>query len=120
MDVALSLGKLIPNAVYSGSLTANTEDVYNNINWQDERAKPSWDDIENAWTELEDAMAKESLATAAQTAIEKSDVTVLRCYENAVTVPSTWQEYRTTLRAIISGTSTATSLPTMPDYPEGT
>jgi hypothetical protein len=82
--------------------------------------QPTEETISTWVTEYEAAMAKESLARDAQTAIEKTDITILRCYENAVTVPATWKELRTALRAIISGTSTATELPTMPDYPEGT
>lgn len=71
---------------------------------------------------LLDPAARQSalLKSQAQTALDKSDITVLRCYENAVPVPGTWQAYRTELRAIVSGTSSATELPEMPAYPEGT
>ncbi|OPY00361.1 MAG: hypothetical protein A4E60_02349 [Syntrophorhabdus sp. PtaB.Bin047] len=61
-----------------------------------------------------------ALKVAAQAALDRSDITILRCYENAVAVPETWQAYRTELRAIVSGTSSATSLPARPEYPEGT
>lgn len=61
-----------------------------------------------------------ALKVAAQEALDRSDITILRCYENAVAVPATWQTYRTELREIISGTSSATELPTMPEYPDGT
>ena len=58
--------------------------------------------------------------TQAQGALDKSDVAILRCFEHAVAVPETWQAYRAVLRGILSGTSTATELPTRPDYPAGT
>lgn len=48
MDVALALDVLVPGAQYGGSLTANTEEVYDAIIWQDERQKPSWEAIQSA------------------------------------------------------------------------
>lgn len=61
-----------------------------------------------------------ALSAAAQTALGKSDLTILRCYESGVVVPAEWQAYRAALRAIVSGTSTETELPVMPEYPAGT
>ncbi|OPY03780.1 MAG: hypothetical protein A4E60_00077 [Syntrophorhabdus sp. PtaB.Bin047] len=66
------------------------------------------------------ARAAAALKILAQEALDRSDITILRCYENAVTVPAAWQTYRTELRAIVSGTSPATELPARPEYPEGT
>lgn len=60
-----------------------------------------------------------ALKVAAQMALDKSDITILRCYEAAIAVPTAWQTYRAELRAIISGSSIDTVLPTMPDYPVG-
>lgn len=60
------------------------------------------------------------LAPAARAALDASDTTVLRCLEHAVAVPDEWQAYRATLRAIASGASTPTALPTRPAYPAGT
>ena len=60
------------------------------------------------------------LKESAQVALTKSDITILRCYENAVSVPASWHTYRDDLRAIVSGTSAVTELPTRPDYPSGT
>jgi hypothetical protein len=59
---------------------------------------------------------------AAQALLDASDITISRCYENAVAAPATWVAYRSALRAIISastGDATA-ALPTKPAYPEGT
>lgn len=48
MDVALALEKLAPAAEYFGSLTDNTKQAYEAIQWIDQREKPSWSDIQAA------------------------------------------------------------------------
>ena len=64
------------------------------------------------------AASKAALQTQAQALLDKSDVTVLRCVSAQVTVPTEWQTYRVSLRAIVSsGTGT---IPTRPNYPAGT
>lgn len=72
---------------------------------------------ERAYAGDEHAALLQHLALAA---LGKSDITVLRCVENAVPVPAAWRAYRKDLRAIVSETSPAKSLPVIPDYPEGT
>jgi len=56
---------------------------------------------------------------AAQAALSRSDIVVLRCYENSVAVPQVWAAYRATLRATVKNANT-TTLPTQPAYPAGT
>lgn len=58
----------------------------------------------------------------AQSALDKSDVTILRCTENSVTVPTAWATYRAALRAIVRATTgdATLPLPTRPAYPSGT
>lgn len=46
MDVAAALDFLVPGAIYYGSLTANTLEAYEAIRWEDEREKPTWEDLE--------------------------------------------------------------------------
>lgn len=60
---------------------------------------------------------KAALKTAAQAAIDKTDITLLRCYERGMAVPVEWATYRNDLRAIVSGTSESTDLPVRPEYP---
>ena len=62
------------------------------------------------------------LKLQAQTALTKTDTTVLRCYSAGVAVPADIQAYRVALRAIATGKdTTSTVLPTEPtDYPKGT
>ena len=59
------------------------------------------------------------LRPAAQAALDKSDKTMLRCYEAGVAVPAEWATYRGQLREIVSGNSSATELPMRPEYPVG-
>lgn len=58
----------------------------------------------------------------ARAALNVSDVTILRCYESGVVVPTTWTIYRRSLRAIMSATSgdATQPMPAKPPYPSGT
>lgn len=61
------------------------------------------------------------LSQQAKIALDKSDVTMLRCVEAAITVPVEWNNYRKSLRAISNGSDTiSTVLPPQPAYPAGT
>jgi hypothetical protein len=67
------------------------------------------------------AQLKTVFIADASAALKASDITILRCVENSVAVPSAWNVYRNALRAIINGTDvTSTALPTAPAYPKGT
>lgn len=54
---------------------------------------------------------------AAQIALDKSDVTLLRCVENGVAIPAEWTTYRHSLRTILTS---GAALPSRPAYPAGT
>jgi hypothetical protein len=58
--------------------------------------------------------------SAAQAALDKSDVTVVRCYEHGVAVPADWVAYRAALRVIVDGGPTTAALPVAPAFPAGT
>lgn len=61
---------------------------------------------------------KATLIAKAQSALDKSDVTIIRCMENDTSVPVEWAQYRETLREIVaSGTG---NVPAQPAYPKGT
>jgi hypothetical protein len=61
------------------------------------------------------------LKTQASNALVASDLVVIRCYSSSIPVPSEWNTYRNSLRGIVNGTdTTSTVLPTRPSYPPGT
>lgn len=57
----------------------------------------------------------------AQAALSESDITVLRCYENAVPVPKDWVAYRKALRGIVGAEAGNPNdeFPQQPARPEG-
>jgi hypothetical protein len=85
--------------------------------------KPGWTATETAgaWTfAAPPAPPPPDTRAAAQIALDKSDVTVGRCYEHGVAVPADWVTYRAALRAHVSGGPTTVALPVAPAYPAGT
>lgn len=63
-----------------------------------------------------------NLKLQAQAALDCSDVTIMRCAESAISVPSEWAIYRKALRAIVGAEAGDASkgLPVKPPYPKGT
>jgi hypothetical protein len=53
MDLALAIDNLIPAAEYYGSTNENTKEAYEVLRWEDNRAKPTWNDIVSSWAEVE-------------------------------------------------------------------
>lgn len=59
MDVALALESLVPAACRGGSLTDNTREQYEALRWEDERAKPTWEELVAAWAARLPAIERE-------------------------------------------------------------
>jgi ferric-dicitrate binding protein FerR (iron transport regulator) len=49
MDLAYTIHCLVPGAIYGGSTSANTQEAYDALRWEDERPKPTWAEIQTAW-----------------------------------------------------------------------
>jgi len=54
MDIALGIEALIPAAEYFGSTTENTKEAFDDLNWFDKRAKPTWSQVQAAFKALPD------------------------------------------------------------------
>ena len=81
MDVALAIEALLPAAEYFGSTSENTKQSFDNLNWLDERSKPTWKQLQDAWVSLEpqliaQAEAKAEAKTAAQAKLAALGLTV--------------------------------------------
>jgi hypothetical protein len=66
MDVALGIEALLPAAEYFGSTTENTKKCFDDLNWQDERPKPTWKQVQDAYATVK---IKESTQAADKAAI---------------------------------------------------
>lgn len=54
-------------------------------------------------------------------ALNKSDIVLLRCIENDISIPPRWKTYRNELRIMMNDADiTSVNLPIRPDYPPGT
>ena len=52
MDIALGIEALLPAAEYFGSTTDNTKKAFDDLEWLDERAKPTWTAVQSAYNAL--------------------------------------------------------------------
>lgn len=78
-----------------------------------------WEDVTDSWPPApEEADPSVVAAQEARILLSKSDVTLLRCLESGVEIPSDWVTYRTQLRSVVSGETSI--VPSTPDYPSGT
>jgi hypothetical protein len=65
IDVALAIEALLPAAEYFGSTTDNTKKCFDDLNWLDERPKPTWKQVQDAWVDLEPKLIAEAETKAA-------------------------------------------------------
>ena len=45
MDIALAIDHLVPQAKYAGSTSGNDRKTYEDLVWEDDRKKPTWEEI---------------------------------------------------------------------------
>lgn len=62
MTLAIALENVLPGALYSGSLTADTPEAYASIQWLDTRPKPPYESLIPAKGEVDKGVLKEYAA----------------------------------------------------------
>ena len=77
MDIALGIEALMPAAQYFGSTTANTKEAFDNLDWQDERAKPTWKQVQDAYAALPEKIKNPELAKAQAKAAAEAKLAAL-------------------------------------------
>ena len=77
MDIALGIEALLSSAQYFGSTTANTKQSFDNIDWQDEREKPTWKQVQDAYNALPNEIKNPDLAKATAKAAAQAKLAAL-------------------------------------------
>lgn len=47
-DIRIGIDQLVPQAIYFGGVEFNTEEEFDALRWEDERAKPTWSQVKSA------------------------------------------------------------------------
>jgi hypothetical protein len=88
VDITSSLDQLVPAAKYVGTLTGNTESDYNALLWEDERPKPTWEEIQVKALEIARTVVLEKLDEWHKESLKKGFVTQfgfkVDCKENDI------------------------------------
>lgn len=111
MEISLVLSE--NNYQYSGSVTNNTEECYNNITWLDIRQKPDWNTILTQWNLLNIKLKKQNCKNEAKQKISNSDWSVLP--DVKISNKSEFENYRAILRNYILNPVEDPSWPQEPD-----
>ena len=77
MDIALGIEALLPAAQYFGSTTANTKEVFDGLDWQDERSKPTWKQVQDAYNALPEEIKNPEIAVAQAKAAAQAKLAAL-------------------------------------------
>lgn len=51
MEIAIAIELLVPAAKYFGSTTPNTRECFETLDWFDEREKPTWQQLNEAYAD---------------------------------------------------------------------
>lgn len=72
MDIALAVEKLLYAAEYVGSTTANTQEAWDAVEWQDgRRQKPTWAELQAAWADVAGDQREAAFKAAVQLRLDE-------------------------------------------------
>ena len=117
IDIRLSLEQLGTGWQFGGSVTANTQEAWDSVEWEDERPKPTWEQLCGVYTEYLSEQQKLVFKAEAQAALDRSDLVALRCFKANILFPAAWTAYCEALREIVR--TGEGPLPEQPEYPQG-
>lgn len=81
MIIALCIDKLLPAAQYGG-VPGTTEQEYNSLRWEDQRTKPTWKAIQDAWILVQKDIEIENLKRQ----LQETDNKMIRKIDELYTV----------------------------------
>ena len=77
MDLALGIEALVPAAQYFGSTNENTKTAFDDLNWLDDRPKPTWKQVQDAYEALSDEIKFPDIAQAEAKAAAQAKLAAL-------------------------------------------
>lgn len=117
IDIRLALAQLGDGWEFGGSVTANTQEAWDAVDWEDSRPKPTWDQLCAAYPAYLSEQQKTVYKAEAQAALDRSDLVALRCFKANILFPAAWTTYCEALREIVR--TGEGPLPEQPEYPQG-
>lgn len=94
MDITHVLHKIRPNASWT------VGDDYDSLVWMDESPKPTKQEIEAAWDEVEFDIAAKEIRHLRDRKLNETDWVVVKYSELGEAIPDDWKNYRQALRDI--------------------
>ena len=77
IDIAFGFEALLPAPQYFGSTTANTKEAFDNLDWQDEREKPTWKQVQDAYAALPEEIKDPQKFEAERKAVAQAKLAAL-------------------------------------------
>ena len=98
IDIRIALEQLGTGWQFGGSVTGGTQEVWNAVDWEDSRPKPTWEELCAAHAKSVHAGLFASLRAARDTRLASTDKMLLPDYPISVDALAQVKAYRSALR----------------------